>query len=253
LSQYAWPRLVAAHLGFAFHAPPLPDANLATYVAGAEHEQPVEYLSDFNDVVVHADRVLQNRKPRKLVMEGHFQQAGKYVPYRDYIRRWEWGGILPGLPMPAGYDAELDVAVHLRLSDYVSLGWNLPASYYRRALRILKPVRSAWVFTDDANGAVPYLEAMRGEAERADLVRCGNPITEFRMMLSCARLVVGNSTYSWWAAFLGDPVVVYPHNWQPWGVSQPGDNHHSPGTLYPSDFRVDLPGWTMIDLKKGCQ
>jgi hypothetical protein len=255
ISQYVWPRLVAEHLGFSFSAPPL--LKLPTKLPGASYDSPVENVSDFNDVVVDKHKVLNNNKPRQLMMMGHFQQADKYSANRLRIQDWFRFFNPEPVKLPSEYDEDADVVAHLRLADYVGLGWNLPLDYYRKAIREIGGCRRLWVCTDDARAAQSYLRALTPCCKvGAFLVECGDGLREFGLIMHAKRKIISNSTFSWWAAFLGEPapsyghvagdVVVYPHNWQPWGVGQPGDRHHRPGTVYPSDFRMDAPGWTMI-------
>lgn len=100
------------------------------------------------------------------------------------------------------------IRVHVRRGDFTRLGRNSPIDWYERAIdraRSATGVELVEFVSDDRswceNKLVPRLSdavvAPPGDAT-SDLVR-----------LARARsLVCSDSTFSWWAAYLGDPVVV---------------------------------------------
>ena len=149
----------------------------------------------------------------------------------DTDRRWRQVGIDP---------AEA-VAVHVRLGDYRQQtpfgvseegGWILPRSYYQQALQVLGASRRIVLFSDEPDLAEAYLP--RG----ADYVsRTGDPRADFCMMSSCGRMIIANSTFSWWAAWLNpnpSALIVAPEFFLGRSIS----------TWYPKDIRVE--GWQYI-------
>ena len=57
------------------------------------------------------------------------------------------------------------------------------------------------------------------------------------MMASCAHMIIANSTFSWWAAWLNtapSPMIVAPRFFL----------GHSAGTWYPKDIQV--AGWHYV-------
>ena len=247
ISQYVWPRLVAESLGFAFSAPQIPGLNVATAVAGAEHAVPTEHVSDFNDVPVDAQSILGNRMPRRLVMEGHFQQGTKYERHRERITRWLSNSLRP-CSSTAGC-----IVAHVRLGDYCGLGWALPPAYYQWCASAVRTMCHArcFVVADDTGAALsPYLSALG--ALNPSVVCGGSALEDFERLAGARCVIASNSTYAWWAAFVGQAEHVWlPHNWQPWGISQIGDRHFSAGRVYPSDMRAALAGWHVVDMTGG--
>lgn len=112
------------------------------------------------------------------------------------------------------------VGVHVRLGDYRNLPhmW-LPEEYFRMALAQL----DAWdrdqrivVFSDSPAEAKKMLIWTRFEnvlfLESSGL----SPLETLLLMSEAPRLVIGNSTFSWWAGFIGDEParpVVFPSPW----------------------------------------
>jgi len=114
---------------------------------------------------------------------------------------------------------EKPLVVHLRLGDYKSESdfGILSGDYYREAIRrVLGANENIWVFTNEeelANEIFPkeYSHMVRwitdgtlSSSQTLELMRHG------------ASFVIGNSTFSWWAAFLnhsGSDRVVAPSPW----------------------------------------
>jgi hypothetical protein len=171
-----------------------------------------------------------------LYMQGHEDTVRNWFRMSsdesaDVKRRWEEIGIDP---------AEA-VAVHVRLGDYrqqipIGLseegGWLLPRQYYDQALQIAGPGRRIALFSDEPDLAEAYL------GRKVDYVsRTGNSRVDFCMMSSCARVIIANSTYSWWAAWLNtnpSALIVAPEFFLGRNV----------GTWYPKDIRVE--GWHYV-------
>jgi hypothetical protein len=129
--------------------------------------------------------------------------------------------------------------IHIRIGDYLPLRESfgiLGGSYYRRAVDHLKTHDTfpIWVFSDDIEMARKILL----DSGISNTVYIsppeGTPASESMMMMSNAkRIVIGNSTFSWWAAMFGseDKKVVYPKPWF--------RNSEEPQELIP-------PSWTEI-------
>ena len=127
--------------------------------------------------------------------------------------------VLDALPEP-GPD---DVAVHVRRGDYLTLPRHLPfagRAYYADAAWGFTEMRGDWgvfdVFTDDADWCKGHLPWPVVSTDTADdgSVEPRDWLDLFRMA-RYRSLVIANSSYSWWAAFLAGPdaTVVAPARW----------------------------------------
>jgi len=101
------------------------------------------------------------------------------------------------------------IAVHIRLTDNLTEralalhGNLLTTDYYQKALRYL-PKLEIDAFSDNPFQAQIYF----GNA------RCGVPHLDIWEMSRYKYIVIANSSFSWWAAWLGTPkVVVAPKRW----------------------------------------
>lgn len=113
------------------------------------------------------------------------------------------------------------VALHIRRGDYLSRGWDLPWSYYERAMQYMRGVLNNPVFfvfgTD-----LDYIRSHFGSVKDAVVIgssHIGNVDDMWDMALigECRHAIISNSTFAWWGAWLGKSnnggIVVGPQPW----------------------------------------
>jgi hypothetical protein len=106
-------------------------------------------------------------------------------------------------------DSGMNIAVHVRRTDYI----NLPEiydvvtqTYYRNAINHFKERysdASFWLFSDDTSGAKLYL---RDEINFDHIVSSPTQVSVgeiLKLMSSFKGIITANSTFSWWAAYIG--------------------------------------------------
>lgn len=196
LFQYALGRLLAEQLGFELRAEPIPGfPNTAQQVRGARYEGPEDVLTGQQ---IDLAGVLANRRPRRIVVDGWFQRHEYYRPFRDRIR--EWLQFDASIRVP---DESPGVVVNVRRTDYVQLGWALPFSFYKAALdRLNVDGETIWIVTDDCRD--PFFR----QFGRSVRFFQGTALEQLLFMSRARRLVMSQSTFSWWPTFLGDPETV---------------------------------------------
>jgi hypothetical protein len=187
---------------------------------------------------------LEVRKFTRLM--GYFQSPRYLQGHETRVRQWfadsnEQRSAIAQRWSDIGIDPADAVAVHVRLSDYRKQtplgenpqgGWLLPRDYYRKALAVVGRGRKIALFSDEPELAEEYIGR---KAEHVSAAR--DPGIDFRMMSSCTHMIIANSTFSWWAAWLNpapSPVIVAPRFFL----------GHSAGTWYPKDIQVE--GWHYV-------
>lgn len=105
---------------------------------------------------------------------------------------------------------ENSVAIHIRRTDYINLGWMLGMDYYERAEKLIREkVKNPqiYVFCDDKLLIVPYRDKTFIHLSELD---------DFYLMTQCKHNIIANSTYSFWAAYLNENenIVIYPADWK---------------------------------------
>lgn len=108
------------------------------------------------------------------------------------------------------------IGVHVRRAEYGHFGL-VKAAYYREAIAAIRAElghRPVMFFTDEPNvcmslfGNVPDMRLYRGDP--------GNPLPDFYLLGRCGHFVIANSSFSWWAAWLGrrpESIIYAPEPW----------------------------------------
>lgn len=170
---------------------------------------------------------------RDFLAWGYFQAEAYFAREAPAIR-----AELRTAAPPAFDGGGCPVCVHLRRGDYqrpenAILQVCTPA-YYARALRLVAqrhPDATLYVFSDDVAWAQAHLDAC---GLPAVFMPRGDAAQDLARMQRCRHFVISNSTYSWWAQYLGDAPdkqVYAPNRWYA---------HTKQSALY-------QPGWTLVE------
>jgi len=234
LFQYALGRIIAEHHGLALHCVqrpynywphqslgrrgnPGPTATLHGIaecfpsapldLRGRTVDAPVErYEIERGDGwkghVLNLHEILADPSPRQIRLYGFFQRYEYFGPYRDRIREWFRPRALTPPPWPIGPD---DVLLSIRRgADYGNLNWTLSLSYYERILDGLRDPGRVYVC------GVGIDDTVRQRLARFDPTYYdAGPIEHFAFIMRFRRIVLSNSTFAWWAAFLSEAEEVY--------------------------------------------
>jgi hypothetical protein len=191
--QYCLGRILAEELGFALQAGPIAGfPNTDEKIDGLSIQDPVQVLTGQK---IDWDEVRADQSHRRIVLDGWFQRFEYYRPWRHKIRQWL--AIHPAVRTP---DIKPGVVVHIRRADYVRHGWALPYSYYDEALETLLPhCGDVWIVTDDRHD--PFLRKFWDWKPK---LFHGTALETILLMSRSPRLVISQSSFSWWPTFLGD-------------------------------------------------
>lgn len=97
---------------------------------------------------------------------------------------------------------------------YVDLG---KTDYYERAMAMF-PGKKFLVFSDD-----PAWCKERFKGDNIQVMEGGTELEDFNQLASCSDVIMANSSFSWWAAYLcSNPSkkIVYPKDWYADGVKR---------------------------------
>ena len=139
---------------------------------------------------------------------GYFQSEDYFVDYAEEI---DAAIALPtGEPEFMSRLARPVVSVTFRRGDYADFGWMLPLGFYANALDYcaskLAP-GSLLVFSDDpefAELAGPWMRERAGIPVFLGTAVTRDPLQQLAMIAACDHHIVANSTFCWWAAWLGE-------------------------------------------------
>ena len=138
--------------------------------------------------------------------------------HRAIIRRRLLGTVNDPIPADHRWGGGDYIAIHIRLGDFAiaansdlvkgaQANLRIPLDWYinlTRALRKRYADRPVYIFSDgDAETLAPILD------QGAELYRSGSDMTDLLAMAGASILVGSNSTYSRWAAFLGNMPSIW--------------------------------------------
>ena len=151
------------------------------------------------------------------------------------------------------------IAVHIRRGDYYKLIHSFELfkefihcdlTYYQAGIEHLREVLQdqecpVLVSTDDRDWLFPHLSQLDAYATLAPLVEGVSPkFSDFLSLYASDGIVIANSTYSWWAAYLRDRPTVAPSAW--W---EPGSFIGSTLALH-GPF-LQCPSWKTLNPRAG--
>lgn len=128
------------------------------------------------------------------------------------------------------------VSLHVRRGDYIQINGHhlLTLDYYKEALHRVTG-REFFVFSDDIPWCQQYFQGSAFNFVILPEYLC------FELMSLCKHHIIANSTFSWWAAYLGywkGKTVIAPDQWR---LDKKGQAYVSKDILRPE-------GWQIISL-----
>jgi hypothetical protein len=171
-----------------------------------------------------------------ILLSGYFQSEKYFSDVADKFRTL----LLSKL---GSFDNDLfdfEYVAHVRLGDYVrkpnvsKVHGFLDENYLSRALEHLSwdSTKRLCIITDDLES---FRKLFPKHNELASLVQSSNMFVDFSSILRGPNKVISNSTFSWWAAWLGEGKVVAPKKW----YSDPDLLSSAKDDLFP-------PSWTLL-------
>lgn len=136
-----------------------------------------------------------------LMLDGYFQCSKYFEEYKEDIKNLF---VLPEVSSPV----EGTVGVHFRRGDYLYLNQVHPIpsdEWYADAIK-QTGLHNIIACTEPAD--VPYVESLGYHVNQ------GSDLEDLVLLSKCEALVMSNSSYSWWAAFLGNhKTIIAPKTW----------------------------------------
>jgi hypothetical protein len=232
LFQYAAGRIIAEQKGHAFHSPALPDfPDAVSYLPGKMETCCPYYTRSYGFQRLDIDKVIRHRG--QVIVNAYHQRWEIYKDAQTAIRGWFEQPLDPTTaPHPD------DLVIHARLGDYLFIDRNYLGFGYYWSLIERGGFRQVWLVTD-----TPHHPDVQQLAAMGVNIRCKSPLEDFLFLRQARQLAISQSSFSWWAAFLGQPAKLYfPITQQ--GVTR-GFWYQEPGPDDPA-LLFDSPGLIVI-------
>jgi len=130
------------------------------------------------------------------------------------------------------------VAIHIRKTDYKDLSHlnlgksdlSLPLSYFKKIIENIHKANNYYIFvSDDINLIRPHFQYLENAIFSDDI-----EINDFLHLLFADTVIISNSTFSWWAAYLNNnpnKIVYCPKYFLGYAIKQ-----EYPTYIYPKDW-----------------
>jgi hypothetical protein len=200
------------------------------------------YYDDFQSRSIYLNRMLSNVSHRNVMKEvGFSKEIYRYKPreklvgyfqtwrHFDFVKKYVEPDLLkPNVSILEKFlsietnEKNLDIAIHVRRGDYVNLQNRfglLNKHYYEDALKAIeynKDKDQVCIFTDARNEELEELFNLKEmNVTVIDLHYGLSDVEQLALMSKFKKIVIANSSYSWWAATLseGQTRVAAPKNW----------------------------------------
>ena len=172
-------------------------------------------------------------------MDGYLQSPLYFAHHRNKILdafRFKAGLLESSQSQFPEITSDGTVCLHVRRGDYTQLGHiytQLDRTYYEEALRTFEHARTVLVFSNDAQWCQEEFGDLPYEFKYSTL-----PFEmDFAALSQCRKIIIANSSFSWWAAFMSRqrPEVVAP---RPWYVPSGPLGYANTADMYLSDWKI---------------
>jgi hypothetical protein len=181
------------------------------------------------------DDAFANSNAERLYLNGYWQTKSSFMLVRNNLLRI----LKPRDPLSSGAKAFIAKAktsnsgfIHVRRGDYIHFmgdAGTLPVGYYSRSFSAMKTLGKSithWmIFSEDADWARTNLGFVPN-AEVIDYQSPNRDIEDLMVMKACSAGIIANSSFSWWAAALGDrpdrPIITPDRYWKSIGWAAEG-------------------------------
>lgn len=171
--------------------------------------------------------------------EGYWQHFKYYIDVRDTLlysfqfptpnkKNSEVATIMKTVP---------SIGIHVRRGDYVNnrgFGGVCSLEYYLRALKLVDVELEThfFVFSNDIEWCEENLRPIMKNVTYIDWNQGKNSPWDMFLMSQCKQLIIANSSFSWWGAFLNQQAskIVAPKTWN----------------KLVADIHIQMPDWTLI-------
>lgn len=170
--------------------------------------------------------------PGDCVLMGYFQSPRYFADIVEELRKdLDLKSAVesrPGFRIPEGLGEKGSVAVHVRRTDFTTLPefQVCDLHYYQTAMERFRQRLSSsrfFVFSDDLAWCREHFRAS-DESVIDYPAAIGDPLHDLHLMSLARHHVIANSSYSWWAAWLGKKEgqqVLCPSRWFAKGIRAP--------------------------------
>jgi hypothetical protein len=179
-----------------------------------------------------------------IILNGYFQSEKYFKDFEEKLKNLYFKPSKNIVEKFFKYDFKDSVSIHVRRGGDRHLGnmqeyfKDLDFSYYQNAINIInnqKQIKKIFIFSDDISWCEKHINNLVTINKEIIFIKGNKNYEDLFLMSKCENNIIGNSTFSWWAAWLNtnqEKVVIAPkNNW-----FGPNLNHLYLGDLFPNNW-----------------
>ena len=147
------------------------------------------------------------------LIQGFYQSSKHFKPFEKEIKELFRN-------LTAENKMEGVAGIHIRMGDYLKHDWRYKSpkkDFIENAIAQLSPhIKRLIIFSDEPNNAMELIRSCNG-SEKYGIINGSaesDEINDIREMTACEELIISCSSFSWWAAYLGEhKKVIVDKKW----------------------------------------
>lgn len=230
LFQYCFGRILAERLGYALNATPIPGfPRTNDHVSGKSFQGQKKIW--LHGQKVNLDFLAEPNPEYHIVLAGYFQRFEYYEKFTDTIREWLYVDDLREDVSPN------DLVVGIRRGkDYIPQH-GLPLSYYEQAITLMDFERM-YICSNTSDPFIRHFQKKYGA-----IVRPPDALDNLRFIKSFNKIIISNSTFLWWAAYLSNAEQII--------MPIPGNGFWSTDPISKNiDLKIPFPNFKYVEADK---
>ena len=215
---YCYGRILAEQLNYALSCKKIDGFSNAAPIDGLRcHESPVKLFFGTKDAILED---IKNNRHHKIVSQFSMQEYSLYKDHKEKIRGW----LKPDLELDGNNLSHLDFRVKKngkfekttvesiwsedliviqRLKNFVDLRVDLKFNYFAAILKKIS-FKRLFIISDE-----PESEMFNQFAEYSPVYLFGDPLTHYSFPMLFKKMVISQSTFCWWIAWMSDATEIY--------------------------------------------
>ena len=201
----------------------MPNFVLSRVIRKIMPKRSTEYVAPIKESQKYLPNLLQLRGNK--YYEGYWQAAGYYEPHKELFQS------VFAHPEPNEQNKKLideiqkshSVGIHVRRGEYLKLprySGICEDNYYRKAINLIESdgiIHQYYIFTNDIKWCKRHISPLLGNSHIRFVTHNSGKDSCWDMFLMtyCRNLIIANSSFSWWGAFLNKHAdkIIAPTPW----------------------------------------
>jgi len=217
LFQYAFGRILAERFGYALRCKKIDGFSNTTQIDGLKQGRHTGVFLNYNNINKILND-LENNKPHKVIMNMGFQQYEFYKDSKEKIKQWLKPDLqlndISNLDFRVKKDGKFekikvdkinsdDIIVMQRLRNYIRFKMDLKINYFHTILKKANHKR-VFITSDDMES-----EMLDEFSEYNPIFLFGPPLVHYSFASLFNKMVMSQSTFCWWIAWLSEAKEIY--------------------------------------------